>query len=299
MSNYFSGDLGEVTIYPNLFLQPEIRDMFLNYVLEFTQKPGSITAFTLFDSISAVDNTSILVDTPEPADAAPSLPEGLGFSDKITLLVNNQTVPIEKPVVLGNSTNLAENLGLVDKITILLNNQTVNLESITGTASNLTHSEIEIGKMVNWTQTVMLNGTADASSILVELPSDAQNIQVEMDDGSGNYTEITGVLEITESEMKSGENSTENKISFREMAKMLNATEIIPLDLAEMKDVKEIKQKGKPTKGLLIDDSRHKDHDKNEKHTKVKQFNSDVNLVATSNTSIDIQSIVLNNTQNM
>ncbi|KKK97128.1 hypothetical protein LCGC14_2655850, partial [marine sediment metagenome] len=156
-TNYFSGDLGEVTIYPNLLIEPEIHSMFLNYVLEFTQEPGSITAFTIFDSINAVDDTGILVDTPKPADNTPSLPDGLGFSDKITLLVNHQTVPIEQPVVLGNSTNVSENLGLTDKITILLNNQTVNLLGITNRSSTLTHSEIEIGQMVNWTQNVMVN----------------------------------------------------------------------------------------------------------------------------------------------
>ena len=36
-----------------------------------------------------------------------------------------------------------------------------------------------IGKMVNWTQTVVLNDTEDTTGILVELPDDAQNIVIE------------------------------------------------------------------------------------------------------------------------
>ena len=88
---------------------------------------------------------------------------------------------------------------------------------------------------------------------------------------------------------------------------MFNATDVIPLDLAEMKDLKEIKQYGKPTKALLINDTtNHRDYeDKNKTiksesgpHAKIKQFNSNVNLITTSNTGVDIQSIILNNTQN-
>jgi len=305
ISNYFSGPIVDVTVYKHAMIDHEVEEEFSNmlkvYLSTVYQQNTNMTTITLEEQIS-IDAKS----KPTLGEYSLSgLHESLGLLDKITILVNNQTVPIEEAVVSGNSTILAENLGLGDKITALLYNQTVNLA---GMASNLTHSEIEIGKMVNWTQTVMLNGTEEVPNILVELPADAQNIQVEIDDGTGNYTDITkGVIEIFESAMESGENSTENKMSFREMAKMLNVTELIPLDLAEMKDLKEVKQKDKPTKALLINDTaKHRDYEEKNKttksannpHSKIKQFNSNVNLITTSNTGVDIRSIILNNTQN-
>jgi hypothetical protein len=146
--------------------------------------------------------------------------------------------------------------------------------------------------VVNWTQTVILNGTQEVPSILVELPADAQNIQVEMEDGNGNYTDITaGVTEFTESDMESVGNYTQHEMSFTEMAKMLNATDLVSLDMVK-NDLDEIKQEGKPTKALLIDDKYKQEKKQTDKtqssnaaHGKVKKFNHNEKISSSIDTT--------------
>jgi hypothetical protein len=225
ISNYFSGPIVDSTVYTKAFAAHEVEEEFRNILEVYSQfvngQTVNLTRIVLEESLLTSDTTGKPGDDVKEVDTTPTFSENIGLTDKLTLLVNNQTVQVVQPSVKRNSTILYENLGLADKITILLNNEPVNLAALSGTASNLTHSEIEVGKIVNWTQTVMINGTQAAPSILVEIPEDAQNIQVEMDDGTGNYTEITGVMEIIESEMDSADEN--NKMSFREIAKMLNA----------------------------------------------------------------------------
>jgi len=80
--------------------------------------------------------------------------------------------------------NLVERLGI---LSIIPTNQT--LADITNETSNLIHSNIEIGQNVTWTQTVMVNDTRELQNILIELPADAQNIQIETTNEQ-NQTEI-------------------------------------------------------------------------------------------------------------
>ena len=71
----------------------------------------------------------------------------------------------------------------------MLNGEPV-IQEITNATSDLVHSEIVTGQIVNWTQTVMLNETEDISNILVELPADAQNIEIQIVNSNGTLTEI-------------------------------------------------------------------------------------------------------------
>jgi len=155
----------------------------------------------------------------------------------------------------------------------------------------------------------MLNDTDDIQGILVELPADAQNLQVEQISNDGNSTDITGqVLEINESDMTGNQTSDEDspEMSLAEIAHMFNATEVIPLDLAKMDGLKEIKQEDKPTKILFINetnDRKSSDKDKKEKQAKsdkneranVRGFNNNVEVISSSNTNTNDESIIIEN----
>jgi len=167
-------------------------------------------------------------------------------------------------------------------------------------SSDLAHSEIEIGKIVNWTQTVVLNGTDDIQGILVELPADAQNLQVEQMGHDGNMTDITEqVLEIDESGIEVNQTSNEYspEMSLSEIAHIFNVTEVIPLDLAKIEGLKETKQEDKPTKILLIDErleQKNPDEDKNPR-ANIRGFNNNVEVISSSNTNTNDESIIIEN----
>jgi len=176
--------------------------------------------------------------------------EGIQFNDDVLLKINGTFLLY-----------LPENLLLTEQDTIFLNNETVEF-NIQNKSSNLVHSEIEIGKPVTWTQTVMVNDTDDLQNILIELPLDAQNITVtKIDD---NSTEIIpyNSTEILELELEPVQNEFDipkpKKMSLNEIAQKHNVTHIVPLDYAKLKDLKEIKQKDKPTVALLINETSNK-----------------------------------------
>src|SRR3990172_9188436 len=189
----------------------------------------------------------LLQDTilPKPTIDSVTFSDGIQFSDYMILKLNNMTFLI-----------LEENLGLSEQYLVLLNNETVNQFEITNSSSSLTHSEIEIGKPVLWTQTVMLNETDALQNILLELPADAQNITISKTE-NGNSTEITEEFtDIIEPELEPVENEYDIpyyiEMSLDEIAEKHNARHVVPLDYAELKELKEVKQKDKPTKALLI-----------------------------------------------
>jgi len=170
--------------------------------------------------------------------------EGIQFNDDILLKINGTFL-----------LNLPEYLLLSEQDTIFLNNETV-LFDIQNTSSNLIHSEIEIGKPVFWTQTVMVNDTKDLQNILVELPADAQNITVAKIE-NGRAIEIpANHTEIIEPELEETENEYDvpkrKEMSLDEIAQKHKIRKIISLDYAELENLKEVKQKDKPTKALLI-----------------------------------------------
>jgi len=77
----------------------------------------------------------------------------------------------------------------------MLNNHTnytlSSFLNVVNSSSYLVHSQIEIGKPVNWIQTVVLNDTDNVQNVLVELPADAQNIQIDKIHENGTATEIS------------------------------------------------------------------------------------------------------------
>jgi len=105
----------------------------------------------------------------------------------------------------------------------------------------------------------MLNDTDDLKNILIELPADAQNITVTKIDN--NSTEIIPEedLELVEAELEDVENEYDipkaKKMKLDEIAHKHNATYVVPLDYAKLKDLKEVKHQDKPTKALLINET--------------------------------------------
>jgi len=303
LSNYFSGPIVDVTVYKYGMVDQEVQDEYLDILKVYREKVDGITS----NSTKIILYESLLVDAIgkqgeySEEDSSNVLTENLGLVDKVKLKLNG--VPI---------LDVIENLGLSDKLTLYLNNQSIAIPEITNMSSNLAHSEIEIGKIVNWTQTVMLNDTHDIQSILVELPADAQNLQVEQIGNDGNTTDITEqVLEINETGNGVNQTSDDNypEMSLAEIAHMFNVTEVIPLDLANMEGIKEIKQEGKPTKILFINetiDRKSSDNDKKEKQTKsdkntranIRGFNNNVEVIPSSNTETNGTTVLIDNAEN-
>ncbi|MGH9909109.1 MAG: hypothetical protein ACRD32_00545, partial [Nitrososphaerales archaeon] len=120
---------------------------------------------------------------------------------------------------------------------------------------------IEIGKPVDWTQTVLLNNTEDLSNVLVELPADAQNIQIQKTDKNGTSTAIPEEnLAIISPELEPTENEFDiprpKDINLDEIAKENEVGNVVPLDYATLGNLDEIKQKDKPTVALLINETK-------------------------------------------
>src|SRR3990172_6077222 len=178
------------------------------------------------------------------------LPQTLTFSDNLYLKLNDTVY-----------TALEEGLLITEDILLLLNNQTVSLSNST---SRLTHSIIEIGKPVDWTQTVLVNDTDDLQNILVELPADAQNIAIEKIDENGTSAEIPEEeIVIISPELEPVENEydipRQKEMKLNEIAKEHKVRNVVPLDYATHEDLDEIKQKDKPTIALLINETRIED----------------------------------------
>ena len=101
--------------------------------------------------------------------------------------------------------------------------------------STLSHNEIVIGTPVNWIQTIVLNET-NKNNIQVELPADAENIQVEMLASNNQSLEISQEnLEVTNS--------------------LLGTTDLIPLDIVTMEKIDDVLQDNEDTKYLMINES--------------------------------------------
>jgi len=193
-----------------------------------------------FENLDFTDQISLLLNNQtisnyEPENKTVSFVENLAIQDTIqTFLPNNSTrfsegLKFTDDVLLKiNGTfllDLPENLLLTEQDTIFLNNETVIFD-IQNTSSNLIHSQIEIGKPVFWTQTVMLNDTEDIQNILLEIPADAKNITVtKIDD---NSTEIipNNSTEILQPELEEAENGYDipriKEMSLNEIAQKHN-----------------------------------------------------------------------------
>jgi hypothetical protein len=204
-------------------------------------------SFSLLDSVIAnitkANQTEIIPVNPTVLD------DSLILTDSILIKLNDTTyAPLE------------EGLQFTESILFFLNGDQV-LFDITNETSNLIHSTIEIGKIVNWTQTVMLNETEDVSNILVELPADAQNIEIQKIHENGTTTDIPeDELVVIEAELEFNQTNFDvpmmQELDLQEIAREHNVTKIVPLDYAKMEKLKEIKQKDKPTKALLVNETR-------------------------------------------
>jgi len=173
-----------------------------------------------------------------------------------------------------NGTYVNETFEMSDSITLLLNNQTISSLDVSYSSSDLVHSQIEIGKSVNWTQTLMLNDTNDIQNILVELPVDAQNITIGKVDQYGNYTQIPmNYSDVVEQEILQKEHDEDDyeQISLIELAKQYNATDVIPLNLAIMNETNDVVHEEMPTKAILINDTQ----------STINNFTSSFNTTAT------------------
>ncbi|MGH9909053.1 MAG: FG-GAP repeat domain-containing protein, partial [Nitrososphaerales archaeon] len=296
-SNYYFGEIGEATVWEYAMVDMDIQEEFLRYLNQYTNSSTGITTFTLNDGVKSVDAIGIS----NSIEGKPDLPseevsDELRFNDYLTLNLNG--IPIitpqeslvfhdnlilalnEEPETQVNATILSQTLAfsdsiylklndttytyleegllLTEDILLLLNNQTVSFSNST---SRLTHGTIEIGKIVNWTQTVMLNETDSLENILVELPADAQNIQIQKTDGNGTSTIIPDEnLVIISAELESVENEYDiprpKDINLDEIAKEHDVQNIVPLDYATLENLDEIKQKDKPTKAILINETK-------------------------------------------
>src|SRR3989337_2798051 len=274
----------------------EIEEEYLRYINQYTNSSTGITTFTLNDGVKSVDfigisnNTKgkLEVSSEETSDTLritdelilnlngmPIIPlqDSLIFSDNLILTLNQEQETQVNATILPQTltfsdslylklndtvyTYLEEGLLLTEDILLLLNNQTISFSNST---SKLTHGTIEIGKPVDWTQTVMLNNTEDLSNVLVELPADAQNIQIQKTDENGTSSEIPQEnLSIIEPELEPVENEYDiprpQDIDLDEIAKEHEVGNVVPLDYATLGNLDEIKQKDKPTKALLINET--------------------------------------------
>jgi len=120
-----------------------------NHTLSFIEN------FTIQDTLNVQQKTSEI-----------TFSEGLQFTDDVLLKINGTFL-----------LDLQEYLFLTEQDTIFLNNETITFD-IQNKSSHLSHSAIEIGKPVFWTQTIMVNDTDELQNILIELPADAKNITV-------------------------------------------------------------------------------------------------------------------------
>src|SRR3989337_555105 len=203
----------------------EIEEEYLRYINQYTNSSTGITTFTLNDGVKSVcfigksNNTKgkLEVSSEETSDTLritdelilnlngiPIIPlqDSLVFSDNLTLTLNQeQGTPVNATILpqtlafsdyiylkLNGTTYISlEEVLLLTEDILLLNNQTVTFSNST---SRLTHGIIEMGKPVDWTQTVLLNETDSVQNILLELPADAQNIQIQKTDQNGTSSAI-------------------------------------------------------------------------------------------------------------
>src|SRR3990172_3982400 len=293
-SNLFSGIIDDATIYEYSRVDWEIQEEYWKSLKQYTNSTSSITAFTLVDGIQTVDSVGISSELPSIPDNS-TITESLTITEDLLLSLNGRPIiPIQESLILldnltltlnqqntkVNATILPENLIISDNlylklndttyapleeglllsetILLLLNNQTISFSNST---SRLTHGIIEIGKIVNWTQTVLVNNTEDLSNVLVELPADAQNIQIQRTDENGTSTEISDEnLVIISTELESVYNEYDvprpKDIVLDEIAKKHEVRNVVPLDYATLDEIDEIKQKDKPTKALFINETR-------------------------------------------
>src|SRR3989337_1859320 len=204
---------------------------------------NGIPIIPLQESLVFYDNLTLPLNQKQVN--ATILPQTLAFSDSLYLKLNSTTY-----------ISLEEGLFLTEDILLLLNNQTFS-----NSTSRLTHGIIEIGKPVDWTQTVLLNETDSLQNILLELPADAQNIRIQKTDENGTSSEIPDEqIIIIEPELEPVENEYDiphpKDIDLDEIAKEHQARKVVPLDYATLENLDEIRQKNKPTKALLINETR-------------------------------------------
>src|SRR3989304_5214103 len=296
LSNYYFGVIGEAVVWKYSMVDREIEEEYLRYINQYTNSSAGITTFTLNDGVKSVDfigisnNTKgkLEVSSEETSDTLriteelllnlngiPIIPldESLVFFDNLTLTLNQEQETQVNATILPQTltfsdslylklndtvyTYLEEGLLITEDILLLLNNQTVSFSNST---SRLTHGIIEIGKPVDWTQTVRLHNTEDLSNVLVELPADAQNIQIQKTDENGTSSEIPQEnLSIIEPELEPVENEYDiprpQDIDLDEIAKEHEVGNVVPLDYATLGNLDEIKQKDKPTVALLINET--------------------------------------------
>jgi hypothetical protein len=265
-SNYYSGEIDEITIWKYSMVDREIQEEFQHYLGVYQGEkvdPSTITLI-LNETLGFGEQIGIPEEESLPDAVGPKLDEHLKFEDNVFLKLNN-TLLVELP----------ESLGLSEQYSLIFNNETITQFEITNSTSDLIHSEIEIGKPVQWTQTVMVNDTDDLQNILVELPEDAENIQIEKIE-NGSAIEIpTNLTTIIEPELETAQNEydipKQKEMKLDRIAEKHNATHVVPLDHVEMKELKEIKQKDKSTIALLINEKGNKINNATKKITSQNQ----------------------------
>jgi len=120
MSNYFSGPIGDVTVYKYGMVDQEVEEDFRNTLEVYShwvdELVGNHTSILLRESILISDQTSKLGEDKQ-VDLSPYLKESLGLSDNIGI---KQTVIIE----------LSEKLGLNDAFILPTGNLTIGESQI-------------------------------------------------------------------------------------------------------------------------------------------------------------------------
>ncbi|KKK86466.1 hypothetical protein LCGC14_2762960, partial [marine sediment metagenome] len=139
-SNYYFGEIDEVVIWKYDMLNSEIQEEFERVLEVYLNQTNSIVGNTI--TISLHETLSLLETEGIPGIHQEKLSTSLQFRDDILVKLNETWI-----------SNSFENLGFTDQISLFLNNETVEFD-IQNKSSNLVHSEIEIGKPVFWTQTV-------------------------------------------------------------------------------------------------------------------------------------------------
>ncbi|RDJ37886.1 MAG: hypothetical protein DWQ19_05535, partial [Crenarchaeota archaeon] len=302
-SNYFSGIIGDASVYKKALTQEQIQTEFNAYISTLKSSKISGSTISLSENILIkIEKISLPFEKGLPEIQNDSnkikLNEDLKFDDSILLNHNGQIhiqifeqLGIHSSIARDEShlqfVNLNENmlinneifavdprnpyysthLGLDDKISLFLNG--IPILEPKNNPSLLEHNEIEIGKIVNWTQTVIVNETRSLDSILVEIPADAQDIAVEILHENDTVSEISQDMITILNDDDVNDNSTDVELPEKlekflekqqkkldKLAKKINVTSIASLDLATMKELKQVKQHEKPSKFIIINETK-------------------------------------------
>ncbi|KAF6242076.1 hypothetical protein C6988_10225, partial [Nitrosopumilus sp. b1] len=316
-SNYFSGVIGDASVYKQALTKEQIQSEFDAYVLK--QNPQKISWYTisLSENISiTIEQYGIPFDKGIPENKTNDSLKQIQLQESLVLGDSLVTIPVQKisvsiyeslgidshyvfnsdvshQIILVENISISESvytqnplfpyhsdiLVLDDELSLFLNGK--EIVEARKNLSLLTHNDIEIGKIVIWTQTILVNDTDSIDSVLVEIPADAQDIEVEILNENKTMSvipsELITILEENEIDEEYPSNDLSEKLEERiqkqlekieKFAKKINATNIASLDLAVLKDLKHVKQHEKPSKFLIFNDTKlNLNEDNHEKTT--------------------------------